>query len=508
MKQYKLAVVVFFLFLIGSNYGYSQVNQINQPYSFLYFHKNLKSTYQDSAINHTALKPFVKPVLDPDLQLIVKGTSRSWLHRKIFQEHLVQVVKEDHAFYLDFMPDFIVGKQVGSVNKTLWTNSRGFQLGLNILDKFNLFVDFYENQGTFPTHIDSVRNIIGALPGQGFSKTPKNGKYDWMNTTVNLGYHISPKVHFNLAYDRIHIGEGYRSMLLSNNPYNYSFAKISGGSGNWQFNSIWAYLLDRKHPRVSSEEEDGVPRFGDGIKYAAFQYIDYSFSQKLSVGAFHSLIWADEKDSSKFTVNGGLGLNVKYNPWKNIIFYGQVYSDDLSKFSLSRKSDRRTAYQIGGHVYEAFDVKRLNFTIEYNQAAPNTYKHENDRIAYTSNAEFFSHPRGADYKEIIGFASYQWHNWSVFAQSLLSTYGNPDEIVDFNKIITNTANYKIAGIGKNRMLYNELNLSYLINPKYNLRFELGLINRVNKEFSTNTVDKSSIVTFGLRSSFRKFQIEY
>src|SRR5699024_1627803 len=120
MKQYKLAVVVFFLFLIGSNYGYSQVNQINQPYSFLYFHQTIKSTYQDSAINHTALKPFVKPVLDPDLQLIVKGTSRSWLHRKIFQEHLVQVVKEDHAFYLDFMPDFIVGKQVGSVNKTLW----------------------------------------------------------------------------------------------------------------------------------------------------------------------------------------------------------------------------------------------------------------------------------------------------------------------------------------------------------------------------------------------------
>src|SRR5699024_2820233 len=141
---------------------------------------------------------------------------------------------------------------------------------------------------------------------------------------------------------------------------------------------------------------------------------------------------------------------------------------------------------------------------------PNTYNHENDRISYTSNAEYFSHPRGADYREVIGIASYQWQRWSVFAQTLFSNYGGFKGLLqDENpETLNNKPFFKIAGVEKNRLFYNELNLSYLINPKYNLRLYLGLINRTNKEFTTNTVANNTMVTFGLRSSFRRFQTEY
>jgi hypothetical protein len=44
-------------------------------------------------------------------------------------------------------------------------------------------------------------------------------------------------------------------------------------------------------------------------------------------------------------------------------------------------------------------------------------------------------------------------------------------------------------------------LAYLLNPKYNLRLELGGIYRTEKNSDFN--DKTAMITFGLRSSFRQ-----
>jgi hypothetical protein len=50
------------------------------------------------------------------------------------------------------------------------------------------------------------------------------------------------------------------------------------------------------------------------------------------------------------------------------------------------------------------------------------------------------------------------------------------------------------------MVYLEGKVAYLINPKYNLRFELGGLVRRDKNNQFN--DKTSMLTFGIRSSFR------
>jgi hypothetical protein len=50
------------------------------------------------------------------------------------------------------------------------------------------------------------------------------------------------------------------------------------------------------------------------------------------------------------------------------------------------------------------------------------------------------------------------------------------------------------------MVYIEAKVGYLLNPKYNLRMELGGMIRSEKNSQFN--DKTSLVSFGLRSSFR------
>ena len=60
-------------------------------------------------------------------------------------------------------------------------------------------------------------------------------------------------------------------------------------------------------------------------------------------------------------------------------------------------------------------------------------------------------------------------------------------------------NYTGQGLTTN-MYYLEGKVAYLLNPKYNLRIEVGGIYR--QEHNSQFEDKTSMITIGLRSSFR------
>jgi hypothetical protein len=60
-------------------------------------------------------------------------------------------------------------------------------------------------------------------------------------------------------------------------------------------------------------------------------------------------------------------------------------------------------------------------------------------------------------------------------------------------------NYIGQGLTTN-MVYLQGKMAFLLNPKYNLRLELGGIYRTEKNTAFN--DKTSMLTFGIRSSFR------
>ncbi|GHE39261.1 gliding motility protein RemB [Sphingobacterium griseoflavum] len=484
-----------------------------QPYSFQQYHRYGKAVYGEAG-THTAVKPFVVgKQLDSVYDIVPRDSSRGWLHRKLFQEHLIEVRKDDHRFYADFLPDFVVGRQTGTNSKTLWTNSRGVQAGLSVKDNFNLYFNFFETQARFPTHIDSTATALGGLPGQGFSKNLENHEYDWMNTTVHMSYRVSDGFQVELAYDKLHIGDGYRSMLLSDNPYNFTYAKFSGQKKRFQYNSVWAYMLDRRNPRVQLLENQQSVRLGNASKYAAFQYIDYLASDKLTVGLFHSLIWSRYSEDNTKKVNGGLGLNVKYQPWDKYMFYGQMFADDLSKISFNKDRDRRTAYQLGARAFDVFAVNNLNITAEFNQAAPYTYQHSNNRINHSNDGEPLAHPNGANFREILGIATYRWKRVDLYGQTMFARYGtDPSATANFGGDIFKSqqpaGGFRIGQGQAIDLFYNELRVAYVLNPKYNLRWELGLINRQQKPLSGGDRVNANIFTIGLRSSFRTFQTEY
>ncbi|MGO1520417.1 MAG: gliding motility protein RemB, partial [Sphingobacterium sp.] len=399
----------------------------NQPYSFQHYQKYDEEVYSVDTRYHTSSKPYLfrgKLLEKMDsLQSVHPIDSDNWFLRKVFNEHLIQVEKEDHTFYLDVLPDFMIGSELIDPDKrTTWLNTRGIQAGVTIGDKFTFYGNFFENQSVFPRYLDEYIQESMVVPGQAMSKQRYERTKDWMYATANLTYDFSDYLQVTLAYDKNHIGDGYRSVLLSDFSSNYSHLKLTGTIGNVQYTSIWAYMNDPRNPRVDSLNSGG--RFGDGIKWGAFQYLDYNVTNRLSLGFFQSVIWSNSNQAGHrgFDFNYFnpvlflrpvennnisspdkmfLGLNAKYKVLNNATVYGQFLLGEFTAkefFAGDGYKHNKWGAQLGAKAFNIFGVNRLNVLGEYNFVRPYTYQHYVSISNYSNRGEPLAHPTGANFR--------------------------------------------------------------------------------------------------------------
>src|SRR5690554_2325572 len=114
MKQsypFNSSIRLFVLLLIlafAPNIAFSQATY--QPYSYHFYQKLNSIQYSSHTKQHTAIKPYIIDSVmisayDSLMNLGVKDQN-TWVGRKLFNEHLIDVQKEDYTFYADFIPDF------------------------------------------------------------------------------------------------------------------------------------------------------------------------------------------------------------------------------------------------------------------------------------------------------------------------------------------------------------------------------------------------------------------
>src|SRR5690606_33151450 len=144
----------FFSLIFICNSLFSSAQVVNQSYTFDQSQKYNNILYNTNSRYHTASKPFLfkNEMLNrkDSLENVNQTLSSNWIMRKLFNEHLVDVQKEDHTFYLDFLPDFQIGSElIDSDKRTTWTNTRAIQAGLTIKDKFTFHTAVFENQAVF-----------------------------------------------------------------------------------------------------------------------------------------------------------------------------------------------------------------------------------------------------------------------------------------------------------------------------------------------------------------------
>lgn len=535
MKKYLLLVVLAFVF----NSLKAQTPNVNIPYSYQFYQKLNKSVYDVNSRSHSAIKGFYA---DDDLLVIryetlmqigVDSLARhSWIRRKFTDEHLLNFKAEDYTVYADFLPDFQIGRDFNG-KTTTWKNTRGFQIGGTIGDKFSFYTNGFENQGVFANYVTNFINANQVVPSEMTGKLGDKTK-DWSYVTALLSYTPNKHLNFALGYDKNFIGDGYRSMLLSDVAANYSFLRVRASLGNVQYQTIFGYMLDPGAEKLTADR-----RLGDRGKWAAIHYIDWNATNRFSIGFFQAVTWADAQPEGKrgFDFNYvhpfiflrpvesantaspdkmRLGINTKYEILDKTTVYGQFMIDEfIAKEFFGNKGywANKWSVQLGLRGADLFKVENLNYLAEFNTARPYTYSHS-DRVSnYGAMNQPLAHPFGANFKEVLGLLNYSFKRFDFQGQMIYAQYGLDSDGVNYGKNIFKTYDTRVADYGnkigqgiKTNLYFAEGRASYLLNPKYNLRLEIGGILR--KESNSLNTSNTALVTFGLRSSFRNLYQDF
>ncbi|MBB6111347.1 hypothetical protein SAMN05421821_111157 [Mucilaginibacter lappiensis] len=514
----KIFTCVILLFLIS---GVVKAQSVYQPYSYQFYQKLDADVYSTQTRVHSSLKPFfvddslVKHHYDSLMNL-------NELKGKFFTQHQIDVKGKGYTFYTDLLPDFNLSRDFSNKKNTN-SGSLGLQVGGTVGSKLSYNVSAYENRAVLPDYLATYTNQVGIAPGQAYAGIYGN-EYRWSYITALVSYTPNKYLNITAGRDKTFIGDGYRSELLSDYASPYPFIKLTATLGNVRYMAMWAYFNDPLSVKV-----DG----GDRKKYGVFHYLDWNVSNRLSFGFFDAVIWPAKDDLGHergfdFTyinpviflrpveaTNGSpdnalIGLTGKYKLTDGVTVYGQFALDEFESknfFSSNGSSRNKYGWQLGLRGANLFNVSGLNYLLETNNVKPYTYSERSSIVNYSENGEPLAHPWGANFREVVGLLNYSYKRFDFSGELDYGHYGLDMNNLNFGKDIFQQyvdparafGNYTGQGLTTN-MVYLEGKVAYLLNPKYNLRFELGGLYRSEKNSQFH--DKTGMITLGLRSSFR------
>jgi hypothetical protein len=278
---------------------------------------------------------------------------------------------------------------------------------------------------------------------------------------------------------------------------------------------------------------------GQRKKWAVMHYLNWNISKKWSIGLFDAVVWQDDDSLGKrgfemsyanpiiflraveFTTgssdNALVGLNIKYQVSEKTKIYAQFVLDELRFKEYIDNNGwwaNKFGAQVGLRTRNIFNLENLNGFTEFNLVKPYTYTHRNTLRSYTNYGDALAHPLGANFVENVSRLEYSYNRWTSMLQINYAKYGldsmNGNTNVGSNIFASydtrdkEYGNKLLQGI-PGSLLFIDARLAYLLNPKTNLRIELGYIYRNSSIDAASTT--SNIITFGLRSSFRNLYFD-
>jgi hypothetical protein len=361
------------------------------------------------------------------------------------------------------------------------------------------------------------------VPGQAYDRHPGLSYADWSYVTAIASYTPIKQLNITMGEDRTFIGDGYRSLLLSDFAPNYPLLRLTANLGKVQYMIQWAYMNDQGSPRFDS--------FGNQRrKWGAFHYLDWNISNRLSLGYFDAIIMSEANDKGNLhgfdpnfinpivytnainstpsqPDNALMGFTAKYKIFDKAAIYGQLLLDRVSGsgFVSGGNNSNTNGVQLGIRGADLFKVKDFNYLFEFNTVKPYTYASAQPITSYTNFEEPLGDPLGANFRELIGILNYSIGRFDFMGQVNYAKYGTDPAQANFGKnvnlpYVPSTTPTSVGQGITTSLYYGEGTISYLINPKYNLRLEGGALLRAEKTAAAD--HKTVMLTFGLRSTFR------
>jgi hypothetical protein len=441
--------------------------------------------------------------------------------------NLYEVHVKDFDLALNPVIQFTVGKE-NDYGQTLFLNTRGVTLRGKIANKIGYYTYITDNQERDPQYVQQWASERKALPGNGFYKPFKTDGFDYFEARGYITFGVTKYIDIAFGYDKNFIGNGYRSLMLSDFSSNMLFLKLNTRIWKINYQNIFAEL-----------ENAHVPG-GDRLipkKYAAIHHLDIALTKWLNMGLYESVVFGRkdrfdfgylnpiifyrsiEQQSGSFD-NSIAGIDFKANVAKKFQFYNQIVIDEFLLSEIKKNRGwwaNKWAIQLGAKYIDAFTIKNLDLQLEHNRVRPFTYSHRDSVANFTHYNQPLAHPLGASFSEWIGIARYQpAPKWLINAKLIYYTQGRDSSSKSFggNIFLPNVPPYRTGDFGydigsgwKTNVLYGSLLVSYEL--KENLFIELyALARKQDTKTAPITSQKTTAFSFGVRWNMHRREFDY
>jgi hypothetical protein len=432
---------------------------------------------------------------------------------------------------------FGAGKELG--DKTLMINGRGAEVRGTIADRLGFYASVVETQMVAPSYVRERTDSLSPLPetpvvfGEAFAKQSGKDKkgYDFLTARGYFTFRFSKMINFQFGHDRHFLGNGYRSMMLSDFSAPYLFMKINTKIGRFHYTNLYTQLISEVR-----RANQAYPK-----KYMTMHHLSINLTKNINIGFWEAVVFArsDGYTNDTFVLgylnpimfyrsveqnygsedNALLGMDFKINAFKTMQFYGQFVLDEfvLSEIRTGKGwSNNKQAVQLGVKYINAFKVKNLDLQAEFNYARPFMYQHSLTPVHtnYAHYAQALAHPVGGNFREVISIIRWQpLKKWTFTSKTFLINTGTDVDggnwggniMSDVVKPVQEFGNTTGQGVAT-RILFTDFTTSFQF--RQNVFFDLKFIHRNLNSANENFNRKSNIIQLAFRMNIAQKVFEF
>jgi hypothetical protein len=460
----------------------------------------------------------------------------TWVKRKLKYESFFAARDKQVNLEINPLINFELGRDVGRNDAVaMYKNTRGFMANVHITPKLSFSTSFYENQMRVQTYLMTKANQLGPTHpnaagnyvvdngyanffGQGRTKPFHSGGYDFSMATGYVSFKPINNVRVQFGTDKLFIGYGYRSLLLSDNSFSYPFLKTSVDffKGRLNYTMVYASLMSLRRLPVYTTPEATFER-----KALTVNYWSYIVNKKLEIGFMEATVWQRMANfaqksfdysllnpvplvnTARFgldsTNNVLLGFQGRYRVNKKIMTYGQYMLDGFDKHF-------KTGLQLGAIWFEPLGFKNWSTRFEYNMVTRYAYT---QRVTLQNYGHYnlpLAHPWGAGFNEFIWFLN--WRRSDFFAE-MKWIYGffRMQNGREYGKdiFLSDSAPEVVTTAVTSQIVYADFRLGYVINPITNLRVQVGFTNYYR--FDGKARNNSNYLYVGVSTSLTNLYLD-
>lgn len=362
--------------------------------------------------------------------------------------------------------------------------------------------------------IQGVSNLDSIFEPKSHITSPQTNLDLYTDLRSRISYTPNHIFNFQVGLDHNFIGEGSRSLFLSDYGKPYPFGLIRAKFWRFEYSVLYQFMKERDQNRWEG-------------KFASSHHISFNPAKWLNIGIFESVIfqpkdtllqrgfdveylnplvfYRPQEYSLGSSDNVLLGMEISGHINDRHTIYSQVILDEFYLAELRAKTGwwaNKFGAQLG--IKGRFDIGKHRFFYrgEYNYVRPYTYSHISEELNHGNQGYSLAHPYGSNFMEILGELKWNLDKWNAKLFMNYSVKGDDQDGFSYGGDIyqsyTNRpfeyGHYTGQGAQVNR--FNAiLTGSYQITDHGNLHVFM----ENHFRFATNQPSPNYMLVFGIRS---------